>query len=273
MSLAIQSPATGAHAAMLCFGEVRHRRLRPAPNRFSYGVFFMRLPLRSLETTATAGETRLFSRNRFNLLSFHDTDHGDGVTPLTLWIDTLLKSEGIADADGEVWLQAFPRVLGYVFNPVTFWYCHRGDGALRAILCQVDNTFGERHFYLLDTGTAMPFGAELIAKKVFHVSPFCRIEGGYRFRFMQSERGTPDCPAFKTVVRIDHYDADGPLLETSVSGTGHVLSDRLLAKAFFTYPMMTFGVMARIHWQALRLWLKRVPFIRKPAAPSKELTR
>src|SRR6476661_5529786 len=164
----------------LCFGQVRHTRLRPARNAFAYGVFFLRLPLRSLGAAPFGG--RLFSRNRFNLLSFHDADHGDGCQAPLDWIDGLLKREGIADADGEIWLQTFPRVLGYVFNPVSFWFCHTKDGALRAVLCEVNNTFGERHCYLLDGGGTMPYGVELTARKTFHVSPFCAIAGGYRFR-------------------------------------------------------------------------------------------
>lgn len=259
---------------MLCFGSVRHQRLRPAPNRFSYGVYFLRLPLRSL-AQATGGSAtprmRLFSRNRFNLLSFHDNDHGDGRTPLLRWIDDLLLTHGIDDAAGEVWLQAFPRVVGYVFNPVSFWFCHRTDGALRAILCEVRNTFGEKHFYLLDTGGAMPYGVELTAAKIFHVSPFCAIEGGYRFRFMRTAAtaGQPE----RTIARIDHDDASGPLLQTSVNGASHVLNDRQSLRAFVGYPLMTFGVIIRIHWQALRLWIKRVPFHRKPAPPTRELSR
>ena len=111
------------HSPQLCFGNVHHNRLRPVRNRFSYGVYFLRLPLRSMEQGDWP--TRLLSRNRFNLLSFHDRDHGDGERPLLEWVDALLKQEGITDADGEVWLQTFPRVLGYVFNPVSFWFCHR----------------------------------------------------------------------------------------------------------------------------------------------------
>lgn len=215
----------------------------------------------------------MFSRNRFNLLSFFDKDHGDGTQPLTAWIDGVLRTEGIDDADGEIWLQAFPRVLGYVFNPVSFWFCHRKDGQLRAILCEVRNTFGEKHSYLLDTGAAMPFGIELTARKIFHVSPFCAVEGGYRFRFMQSTDSETGTPRDRVVARIDYDDATGPLLLTSVSGTLQPLSNAAVLKAFFTYPLMTFGVIARIHWQALRLWLKRVPFISKPAPPPTELSR
>ena len=274
MSIATPVEAGAADTTLLCFGSVRHERLRPVPNLFSYGVYFLRLPLRTLEADTAARAApgmRLFSRNRFNLLSFHDHDHGDGHTPLLSWIDHLLQSQGIYDATGEIWLQAFPRVLGYVFNPVSFWFCHRSDGALRAILCEVRNTFGEKHCYLLDTGGAMPYGVELTAAKIFHVSPFCAIEGGYRFRFMRTAAG--DGKPERTVARIDHDDARGPLLQTSVNGACRALTDRQTLRAFFGYPLMTFGVIAKIHWQALRLWIKRVPFHRKPAPPTRELSR
>ncbi|MGZ3158820.1 MAG: DUF1365 domain-containing protein [Burkholderiaceae bacterium] len=259
------------HEPQICFGQVRHHRLRPAVNAFQYGVYFMRLPLRTMERDEF--EPLFCSRNRFNLLSFHDADHGDGQQPLVEWIDALLKSEGILDANGEIWLQTFPRVLGYVFNPVSFWFCHKKNGALRAVLCEVRNTFGERHCYLLDTGSDMPYGIELTAKKVFHVSPFCPIAGGYRFRFMRSSRLLGDQESETTIARIDYDDADGPLLLTSITGKSVVLSDGAIAKAFFNYPLMTFGVVAKIHWQALRLWLKRVPFFSKPAIPQHEVTR
>ena len=260
-----------ANGVRLCFGEVRHARLRPALNAFTYRVYFIRLPLRALGRQAFA--SRLMSRNRFNLLSFHDADHGDGRQPLSDWIDALLRREGIADADGEIWLQTFPRVLGYVFNPVSFWFCHRADGELRAILCEVSNTFGERHCYLLDTGAAMRYGIELQARKIFHVSPFCEIKGVYRFRFMHAEREIDGRPTEQVVARINYEDEDGPLLLTSVAGSTKPLSDAAVLKAFFTYPLMTFGVIVRIHWQALRLWCKRVPFFRKPVPPSRELSR
>ena len=256
-------------AIQLCFGRVLHARLRPVQHHFAYGVYFMRLPLRALARQMCG--TRLFSLNRFNLLSFHERDHGDGATPLLPWIDALLRAEGIDDATGEIWLQAFPRVLGYVFNPVSFWFCHRADGALRAVLCEVRNTFGEKHCYLLDTGASMAYGVELKSRKVFHVSPFCAVEGGYRFRFMR--KAADGAQAESTVARIDHDDALGVLINTSISGTATPLSDRAVLRAFFAYPLMTFGVVARIHLQALRLWLKRVPFFSKPAAPSSELTR
>ena len=251
----------------LCFGQVRHARLRPAQNAFAYGNYYLRLPLRALGNKDFGGA--LFSRNRFNLLSFVDADHGDGSAPLVGWIDALLKKEGVHDADGEIWLQAMPRVLGFVFNPVSFYFCHRRDGGLRAVLCDVRNTFGERHFYLLDTGWEIDYGSELTARKVFHVSPFCKVEGRYRFRFMRVMRGARE----QTLACIDYDDADGPLLQTSVSGRSAMITSASVARAFFCFPLMTFGVVLRIHLQALRLWLKRVPFFSKPVVPEQKVTR
>jgi DUF1365 family protein len=207
------------------------------------------------------------------LFALNDADHGDGGNALA-WIDAQLVRAGIDDAKGEIWLHAFPRVLGYVFNPVSFWLCHRPDGALRAVLCEVNNTFGERHCYLLAHADGRPlrWGEELSADKVFHVSPFCAVQGRYRFRFMLSApRGSEGVPRF--VARIDHDDADGPLLQTSIEGRLEPLTDRALLRAFGGFPAFTLGVMSRIHWQALRLWLKRVPFFRKPAPPAVAMTR
>lgn len=254
------------HSPQLCFGNVHHSRLRPARNSFNYGVYFLRLPLRSMHGIALP--SRLFSHNRFNLLSIYDCDHGDGRQPLLSWIDGILKQEGIADADGEVWLQTFPRVLGYVFNPVSFWFCHRRDGTLRAVLCEVSNTFGERHCYLLNKDTSIADGEELTARKVFHVSPFCQVEGGYRFQFRRTQRQSGE----DTLARIDYHDNEGTLLLTSITGSSHPLSDRHITHALLRFPLMTFLVIARIHWQAFKLWIKRVPFYRKPTLPIKELS-
>jgi DUF1365 family protein len=180
----------------------------------------------------------------------------------------LLHAEGITDADGEVWLQTYPRVLGYVFKPVSFWHCERADGSLAAIVAEVNNTFGERHCYLL-AGEQLAYGRDLQARKVFHVSPFSHIVGGYRFRFMRS--ATPD--GERCVARIDHEDADGALLQTSLSGRLSPLTRASARAAFFGVPMMSFGVIARIHWQALRVWAKRVPYVKKPPPPEHFVTR
>lgn len=256
--------------AALCTGTVRHIRLRPARHAFSYAVYQLRLPLRALARKPLANV--ILSHNRFNLLSFHDADHGDGSTPALEWIERLLRREGIDDAAGEIWLQTFPRVLGYVFNPVSFWFCEREDGALRAIVCEVNNTFGERHCYLLANtdGTPLQWGTKLAARKVFHVSPFCRVEGRYRFRF---ERETQADGALHHLARIDYDDADGPLLLTSIGGSCAPLGTASLLSMFVRLPLMTAAVWLRIHWHALRLWRKRVPFFSKPLPPAQEVSR
>jgi DUF1365 family protein len=256
---------TTASTPLIGTGQVRHRRLRPAVNAFAYRSYFLLLPMRALRGRPDPA----VRRNRFGLLAFHDADHGDGRADALTWLDELLAREGIADADGEVWLQTYPRVLGYVFKPVSFWYCERADGTLAAVVVEVNNTFGERHCYLL-AGPQLGWGREQRAAKVFHVSPFSPIEGDYAFRFLRAVG--PD-GGQRIVVRIDHHDADGPLLQTSLSGRLEPLTAHTAQRAFFGVPLMSFGVIARIHWQALRVWAKRVPLSRKPAPPQAFVTR
>lgn len=258
---------TVAPTAMLGLGEVRHARLRPIENRFAYPTCFLMLPMRALR----ARPSPTLARNRrFSLIGFHDADHGDGGGDSLAWLERMLAGEGVRDATGEIWLQCFPRVLGFAFKPVSFWYCHRGDGELAAIVVEVNNTFGERHCYLLHGGS-LGFGRELRAAKSFHVSPFCRVAGEYRFRFQRTPGDAAGSPA-RIVARIDLHDESGALLETSVSGALRPLTRGRQARAFLGFPLMAFGVVARIHWQALRLWAKRVPFRRKPAPPAAFVT-
>ena len=252
-----------AAQAMIGFGQVRHTRLAPKHHAFAYATYFLMLPMRSLQTAPGA-----LPLNRRAALSFYDSDHGDGRGPqqggALGWIEELLHSEGITDADGEIWLHCYPRVLGFTFKPVSFWYCHRADGSLRAVLVEVNNTFGERHCYLLSQAR---FGVEQQADKVLHVSPFCPVQGQYRFRFMVNAQGD------RTVARIDYDDARGPLIQTSVSGQLQPFSALAVRHALWRYPLMTFAVVWRIHWQALRLSLKRVPFFRQPPAPESFVSR
>jgi hypothetical protein len=255
---------TGAVVAQIGTGVVRHRRLRPVDNAFEYRTYFLMLPMRRLREQACDA----LARNRFALLAFHDRDHGEGGSDALAWLEQLLQAEGIDDALGEIWLQTYPRVLGYVFKPVSFWYCQRADGSLAAIVVEVNNTFGERHCYLL-AGEQLAYGQDLQARKVFHVSPFSQIVGGYRFRFLRS----PSLDGERCVARIDHEDADGALLQTSLSGRLAPLTPASARAAFFGMPMMSFGVIARIHWQALRVWSKRVPYVKKPAPPEHFVTR
>jgi DUF1365 family protein len=256
----------------LIFGQVFHKRFKPVGHQFSYGVFYLRVPLSRLESLGN----RWLSRDRFNLLSFMTRDYGprDG-TSLEAWLRAMLENEGIHSAGGEIVLQTFPRLLGYVFNPISIWYCHDREGRLRAALCEVSNTFGEHHNYLVAHADQRPIAAGdwLVARKVFHVSPFCEVKGHYRFRFEQTGE--------RAFAEVDYFDAEEPdqapdagkLLVTTIHGAPRPLGSAVAARAFFGYPLMTIGVVCRIHWHALELWLKRVPFFTKPAPPVMTTTR
>jgi uncharacterized protein len=251
---------------LLCRGVVRHRRLRPAEHAFAYPTTLLVLPMRSLRAgPAGAGDAALV-RNRTALLSFHDADHGEGGADALAWFEGLLAREGLlAEIDGEIWLHTYPRVLGYAFKPVSFWYGHRADGTLALVLAEVNNTFGERHCYLLH-GSALAWGRTVEAAKVFHVSPFCSVEGRYRFCFVRQGE--------HLVARVDHDAADGqPLLETSVGGRLEPLTRASIRRALLAAPHWTLAVIVRIHWQALRLLAKRVPFFGKPTAPELFVSR
>lgn len=249
----------------VCFGAVMHERLAPAQNRFTYRTAYLSLPLSQLDEIAVP----LLGIDRPALFSFRSEDHGPrNGEPLLPWIRDLLARHGLAAVTaGEVVLQTMPRQFGYVFNPVSFWFCHDGEGKLRAVLAEVSNTFGEHHNYLVHHPDHRPIvnGDELRARKVFHVSPFFDLAGHYRFIFGQREDLN-----FVTI----NYWADGALrLATRVGGRGEPLTAGAMRKWALSFPFMTLGVVARIHWQALRLWFKRVRFNRKPALPLEETSR
>jgi len=248
-------------------GEVAHRRRRPAVNAFRYPAFCLRVPLARLGELTARG----IGLNARGIVTFHERDHGprDG-SALAPWIDALLTREGVATG-GEVVLYAFPRMLGYVFNPVSFWVCHDRGGAVKAVLAEVNNTFGERHLYLLahPDGRTLVSGETVSARKAFHVSPFCALRGHYAFRFHFG--------AGRWLARVDYFDADhtkdGALLETWISGAPVPLDRAATRGLLWRYRWFTLGVVARIHWQALHLWMKRVPYVGKPAPPARLLTR
>lgn len=262
-------------APLLAFGQVMHRRLAPRGHRFAYPVFYALLPMHRLDDWAE-GYGRAFAVNRAGLLSLRFADYGrrDGSDPRS-WVRELLAAHGLAAATdgGDLWLQTFPRMVGYVFNPVSFWYCFDPAGALRAVVCEVSNTFGERHNYLLAHPDGRPIrdGETLQRRKVFHVSPFIAVDGEYRFRF-HARAGDDGAPLWR-LARIDHADAGGDLLHTALSGRAVPLASGTLLKAFLAYPWLTLGIVLRIHWQAFLLWRKRVPFFRKPEPPLEETTR
>lgn len=241
-------------AALLLRGQVMHDRLRPVRNRFVYPVFCVRLDLGRLEQAGNAW----FGVDRRRPLSVRTRDYGprDGGN-LEAWMRAQLAAAGIA-ADGEIWLQTFPRVFGYAFNPVNFWYCLDRDGALRAVLAEVNNTFGAHHSYLLAAPDGAPVtqDSRLECVKTLHVSPFCEVRGGYRFRFRDT--------AHTGMVGIDYDDGAGLLLRTAIGGRLAPLTARTALGALLAQPLMTVGVVARIHWQALKLWWRRVPVFSNP---------
>lgn len=248
----------------LCRGAVMHARTTPVSRRFAYRLFYLRIALGRLDDRPVP----MLGINRWAPLSFHFRDHGarDGSHPL-LWIRRVLAREGLDCANGEVVLQTMPRLFGYAFNPVSFWFCHDRAGALRAVLCEVNNTFGERHDYLVAHADGHPMvdGEWMETRKVFHVSPFFPVSGLYRFRFAQ--RGD------LCSVAIDYHDGGERRLRTRVSGHAVPISRAAAWRALAAHPLMTVGVVARIHLQAFHLWRARVPFFRKPRAPVEELTR
>lgn len=247
------------------FGAVMHERMSPAHNRFVYRMAWLRLPLSRLAEC----DLPLLGIDRRAVFSLRSADHGprDG-TPMLPWVRELLAREGLSHCTGgEVVLQTMPRLFGYVFNPVSFFHCHDEQGRLRAVLAEVSNTFGERHNYLVHHPDLCPIesGDRLRAQKVFHVSPFFDVEGEYRFSFGARED--------LRYVTIDYWIDDELRLATRIAGHGVPLTAAVMRKWLLQFPLMTFGVIARIHWQALRLWWKRVPFFRKPALPLEETTR
>jgi DUF1365 family protein len=251
-------------ASGLIVAKVAHARLRPKRNAFTYRMYYLCLPLTKL---AQAGALRVLSLDRFNLFSLHARDHEVPADGYEAWIRGILAQWNIAGADGEIVLLTLPRVLGYVFNPVSFWFCLNQSGALVAVLSEVRNTFGERHCYLSfhDDGKPIHDDDWMTAKKVFHVSPFIPVEGEYAFRFIYHEA--------QIGVWINHHDNDGLLLTTSLVGTREELDDRTLLRCFFRYPLITLKVIGLIHYQALKLVRKGIVYRRKPAPPHTEVSR
>lgn len=252
--------ASADPAALLLTGKVMHERLRPTRHRFTYPVFYVRCDLDRLASLHSGW----FGIDCWRPLSLYRRDHGprDG-SELATWMRAQLSQAGIKEANGRIWLQAFPRVFGYAFNPVSFWFCHDRDGRLRVLMAEVRNTFGECHDYLLSADGNVPITAEtrLICRKVLHVSPFCRVEGGYTFRIKESPG--------RASVSIDYHDADGLLLRTALSGRLTPLTRAAARAALLRQPLLTVGVIARIHWQALRLAFRNAPFYGKNPTPDR----
>lgn len=241
-------------------GIVTHTRLKPRLHALVYRIFMLLLDLDELD--ALDRDLRLFSVRRFNLTGFDPRRHGDGsATPLKAQVEAQLAAAGIAHG-GPVRLLAMPRVLGLGFNPLTVYFCHRADGALSAILYEVNNTFGERHSYLIPAEDA-PIVRQA-CDKGFYVSPFMDMDLSYAFRVRP--------PGEHVQVLVDVDDAEGRVLATGFVAERRELTDRNLLRAWLTHPWMTVGVLGAIHWEALFIWLKGEKIRRRPAKPGWSVT-
>lgn len=255
---------TNDPAAALYPSRVMHRRLIAPLYRFVYRVFYILWDIDRIDEAVAP--LRLLSRNRFNVLSIHDRDHGGGEPGgLRSWAETILATAGIRLDGGRIRLLAFPRLFGYAFNPISLWYCEHRDGSLRAVIAEVRNTFGERHCYLLASdGQAMPYEQPHEKDKCFHVSPFFDLVGRYRFTLAD--------PGERLRVLI-HETRDGvAILDATLAGERVALSDRAIAGQVLRMPLMTMKVVAGIHWEALKIWLRGGRFHGKPAAPEREVS-
>lgn len=246
----------------LLVADVAHARLAPKKHSLKYKVYYLCFPLSAMEQI----KGRFLSLRRWNLFGFLERDHGFGDKKCLPWIKSVLAEWDVPQADGEVILLTMPRVLGYGFNPVSFWFCLDKAGQPRAFVAEVNNTFGERHCYICFHPDRRPITQDdwLHSEKVFHVSPFLNVRGEYRFRFVYGE--------YKIGVWIDYYDGGQKTLVTSLVGNRHPLNDSTLLKAFFRYPLVTFKVIGLIHYHALRLVMKGIKYNCKPTPPEKEIT-
>ena len=258
--------------AALYTGDVIHKRLRPVPHALRYRVFALYAGLDEL--AALDRSLRWFSLGRFNMASFDPRDHG-GAGPAARGqrdphrdlADLERRMTEVADAAlgrgvaRRISILCYPRVLGYAFNPVTTYFVEDAAGRLRLMIYEVNNTFGERHTYVLPV-EANPAGGALAqeARKVFYVSPFNQVEGRYGFRVTR--------PGETVTLGVSLKTADGPLLKAHFHGRRRPLDDRTIAAAFFRMPLMTLKVIAGIHLEAARLWLKGLRIVRRPKPPA-----
>ncbi len=244
-------------AAALYVGDVMHQRMKPFGHRFRYRVFSLLVDLDRLHHVDR--QSRLFSVNRGNLVSFHECDHA-GNQGIRSYADDLLAHAGLRAA--RILLVCYPRVFGYVFNPIAVYYAYDYADDLIAMVYEVRNTFGERHSYVcpVQLGDLSQGGLRQACDKLFHVSPFIGMGTRYHFRMLP--------PGKEIRWRILETDADGPLLAATFSGRRLPLTTITLARLMISIPLLTVKIVAGIHWEALKLWLKGARYLARPAPPA-----
>lgn len=235
-------------------GKVYHKRFRPSVHVLSYRVFSLLLSLDEIDHLHK--RLWLFSRNRWNLFSFYDKDFGEGLTEsLEDYVQRKLLEANIVAVPDRILLSCYPRICGYTFNPLSLFYCLDKNGDAIAVLHEVHNTFGERHTYVLPVESAQSAPGNWIrqtSEKALFVSPFAHMDMHYQFKL--------NLPDKRQVVEIRVHDEGGHLITASYAAKRQVITARTLLKYFFMTPLLTFKVVLGIHWEALRLWLKKVPW-------------
>jgi uncharacterized protein len=253
-------------AASLYFGEVMHARLKPIGHRFSYRVMNLLIDLDRLD--AADRQTRLFGVNRAALYSFHEKDHGerDGAS-LRVYAQRRAAACGVDLTGGRVLLLCYPRLLGFTFNPLSAYFCYRADGELALMIYEVRNTFGDIHAYALSVkpGELSDAGLRQQQDKLFYVSPFIDMPMRYHFRVSP--------PAAHIKLRILETDSAGPLLAATFHGRRRDLGAAQLLRSFFALPLVTLKIVAAIHWEALRLWIKGARLVPRSIAATGRPTR
>ena len=245
-------------------GQVVHQRLAPRRHHLRYALFQMLFDLDHLPDADR--RLRWFSYNRLNLFSFFDRDHGDGRSgPLRGYVEEVLSAAGLDIAGGPIRLLCMPRMFGHVFNPISIYWCHRADGGLAAMLYEVNNTFGQRHSYLVPAESGEEQTVRQSCGKALHVSPF--MDMAMRYEFVISP------PLERISTSVNGRTADGaPMITANFSGARHALTDARLLRNLLAFPLMTLKVVAAIHWEAVKLIAKGVKLRPAPPNPDQPVT-
>lgn len=247
--------------ACLYAGDVMHQRMKPVGHRFRYRVYSM---LIDLDCLAEADRlSPLFSVNGRNLMSFHEADHlrGANQTSLRAHIDALLDEAGVDQPAARIELACYPRIFGRVFNPLSVYYAYDGQERLLALVYEVRNTFGETHTYVckVEDGDMTPAGIRQSRSKLFYVSPFVQMEARYNFRM--------NLPGAQLKWRILETDQSGPLLAATYNGCRRTMSTESILACLLQIPLLTWKIVGGIHYEALKLWLKGMRYVPRPAPP------